>query len=52
MTPVGTFSFQFSGTSNGLFTYQVAPPAGIGTDDPAYGLPTLSGTRSITRQGF
>jgi hypothetical protein len=52
MTQVGSFSFQFSGTANGLFTYQVAAPAGIGPDDPAYGLPTLSGTRSITRQGF
>ncbi len=51
-TRVGTFSFSFSGTSNGTFTYNIAPPPGLAPGDPAYGLPALSGTKSITRQGF
>lgn len=50
--PVGTFLFEFSGTSNGRFTYQIAPPAGIAPGDPRFGLPSFSGSKSITRQGF
>ncbi len=51
-TPVGTLSFSFTGTSNGTFTYSIAPPPGLAPGDPAYGLPSFSGTKSITRQGF
>ncbi|HSN22053.1 MAG TPA: hypothetical protein VLS49_15325 [Usitatibacter sp.] len=52
ITAVGTFLFQFSGTSNGIFTYQISPPAGLAPDDPAYGLPSFTGSKSITRQPF
>lgn len=52
LTPVGTFTFDFSSASTGTFTYDIAPPAGIPPSDPAFNLPTLSGTKPITRQGF
>ena len=51
-TQVGTFLFTFTGTSSGTFTYNIAPPAGLASGDPAYGLPAFSGTKGITRQGF
>ena len=51
-TRVGMFSFSFTGTSNGTFTYDIAPPAGLAPADPAYGLPSFSGSKGITRQGF
>jgi len=51
-TQVGTFTFSFTGTSNGTFTYAITPPAGLAPSDPAFGLPTFSGTKGITRQGF
>jgi hypothetical protein len=50
--PVGTFLFEFNGTSNGRFSYQIAPPPGLASNDPRFGLPTFSGSKSITRQGF
>ncbi len=49
---VGTFTFNFSDASNGTFTYSIAPPAGLASTDPAFGLPAFSGTKSITRQSF
>jgi hypothetical protein len=49
---VGTFTFNFTDASNGTFTYAIAPPAGIPSTDPAFGLPSFSGTKSITRQSF
>lgn len=52
VTPVGTFAFNFSGASSGTFTYNIAPPPGVPASDPAFNLPALSGTKSITRQGF
>jgi len=52
VTRVGTFAFHFSSASTGTFTYNIAPPAGIPASDPAFNLPTLSGTKPITRQGF
>jgi hypothetical protein len=52
LTAVGTFTFSFSGTSNGTFSYAIAPPAGLATDDPAYGLPAFSGSKAITRLPF
>jgi hypothetical protein len=52
MTKVGTFSFSFSGTSNGSFSYNIVPPAGLASGDPAFGLPSFSGMKNITRQGF
>ncbi len=52
LTPVGTFTFNFSSASSGTFSYRIAPPAGIDPGDPAYGLPALSGTKPIQRQSF
>ena len=52
VTPVGTFAFNFSSASTGTFTYNIASPAGIPASDPAFNMPALSGTKSITRQGF
>jgi hypothetical protein len=51
-TAVGTFTFEFSGSANGTFTYSVAPPAGLAANDPAYNLPALAGSKSIQRQTF
>ena len=51
-TQVGSFTFSFSGTANGTFSYSIAPPAGLPASDPAAGLPPFSGTKSITRQSF
>jgi hypothetical protein len=52
ITPVGTFSFNFSDASNGTFTYNIAAPAGLPSTDPAFGLPAFSGTKNISRQSF
>jgi len=50
--PVGTFTFNFSSATNGTFAYDIAAPAGLSPFDPAFNLPSMSGTKSITRQGF
>jgi hypothetical protein len=50
--PVGTFIFSFSDVNNGQFVYKLAAPAGLSPSDPAYNLPSMSGTKSITRQSF
>jgi hypothetical protein len=52
VTPVGTFTFNFSSNTAGTFTYNIAPPAGLAATDPAFNLPTLSGSKAIVRQGF
>ena len=52
ITQVGSFTFNFSDTSNGTFTYNISPPGGLAPSDPAYGLPSISGTKSIGRQSF
>ena len=49
---VGTFKFTFSSPSNGVFTYNIAAPAGLDPIDPAYNLPSMSGTKAIVRQSF
>jgi hypothetical protein len=51
-TQVGTFTFQFSDASHGIFTYNISPPSGIASTDPAYGLPAFSGTKNIERISF
>jgi hypothetical protein len=51
-TQVGSFTFSFSGTANGTFSYNIAPPAGLPASDPAFGLPAFSGTKGIARQSF
>ena len=52
VTNVGSFTFNFSGPNNGTFTYNITPPANVAATDPAFNLPALSGSKSITRQGF
>lgn len=49
---VGTFRFQFADAGSGVFTYAIAPPAGLASTNPAFGLPAMSGSKSITRQSF
>ena len=51
-TPVGTFTFNFNDASHGTFAYNIAPPAGLAPGDPAFNLPAMAGTKSITRQSF
>ena len=52
ITKVGRFSFQFTSNSQAIFTYEVAPPSGLSTSDPAYNLPTLTGQKQIRRFDF
>jgi hypothetical protein len=52
VTDVGTFTLTFSSFSSGIFAYDIAAPAGLAATDPAYNLPPLSGSRSITRFSF
>jgi hypothetical protein len=51
-TPAGTFTFDFSSASSATFTYNVAAPAGLASNDPAYNLPAMSGSKAIQRQVF
>jgi hypothetical protein len=51
-TAVGTFTFDFSSASTGTFTYSVTAPGGLASNDPAYGLPAMSGSKAIRRQVF
>ncbi len=51
-TRVGTFSFTFTSASTGTFTYNISPPSGLASTDPAYGLPAMSGSKSIQRVQF
>jgi hypothetical protein len=48
----GTFTFEFSSNSSGTFTYDIAPQANLVSADPAFNLPTMSGSKSIQRQTF
>jgi len=52
LTPVGTFTFNFATAQAGTFAYSIAVPAGLAASDPAFGLPSMSGTKSIQRQSF
>jgi len=52
LTSVGTFTFTFSSAQAGTFAYNIAAPAGLAASDPAFGLPSMSGTKSIQRQSF
>lgn len=49
---VGTFTFNFSDANNGTFTWNISPPAGLASTNPAFGLPAFTGSRAITRQAF
>jgi hypothetical protein len=52
VTQVGTFTFTFTSNTTGTFQYNVAPPAGLASTDPAFGLPAFAGTKSICRNNF
>jgi len=54
VSPVGTFTFNFSDANNGTFAYNIAPDPNSCKDAscPAFGLPAFSGTKSITRQSY
>jgi hypothetical protein len=52
LTPVGSFTFSFSSAQAGTFAYNIAPPTGLASSDPAFGLPSMSGSKSIQRQSF
>jgi len=49
VTQVGTFTFNFTSSSAGTFQYNVAPQAGLASTDPAFGMPSFSGTKPICR---
>jgi hypothetical protein len=51
-TRVGTFTFNFTSSTTGTFSYDIAPPAGLASGDPAFGLPSMSGTKQIERLQF
>ena len=51
-TRVGTFTFTFTSTSTGTFRYDISPPAGLASNDPAFGLPSMSGSKQIERLSF
>jgi hypothetical protein len=53
ITKVGKFTFTFTSNNVGTFQYSVTPTAGVPSTDPAFGLPTFSGTKPICRNaGF
>jgi hypothetical protein len=49
---VGTFTIQFNDSSSGTFTFDVRAPATATPGSPASNLPTLSGSKPISRQAF
>jgi len=49
---VGTFTFNFSDSSNATFSYNIAPQGNPSPADPAFGLPAFNGVKAITRQSF
>jgi len=51
VTAVGTFTFNFTSSTVGTFQYNVAPAASAvsNANDPAFNLPTFSGTKPICR---
>ena len=52
ITQVGSFTITFSDTSHATFAYNIAPPVGLASTDPAFGLPRLSGTKQMERIQF
>jgi hypothetical protein len=51
-TRVGTFTISFNSNSTGTFTYNISPPSGLASSDPAFGLPAMSGSKQIERLNF
>ena len=52
VTGPGDVSIIDLSSTTGTFTYNVSPPSGLPTIDPAYNLPAMSGTKAIQRQSF
>ena len=51
-TRVGRFTLSFSSATRGTFTYELSAPTGLAVSDPAFGFPTLTGSKSIQRFDF
>ena len=51
-TRVGRFTLNFSSSSSGTLAYDLSAPAGLAPSDPAFGFPTLTGTKAIERYNF
>ena len=51
-TEIGSFTITFNDASHATFTYNIAPPSGLAPGDPAFGLPTLTGTKQMERIQF
>lgn len=51
-TPIGTATFNWTDANNGTFTYSIQAQTGVASTDPRFGLPAMSGTKTITRQVF
>jgi len=52
VTRVGRFTLDFTTSRSGTLTYELAAPSGLATGDPAFGFPSLNGTKSIERYDF
>jgi hypothetical protein len=52
MEDIGSFTFKFSDANNGTFSYVIAPPVGVASTSPAFGLAAASGVKTITRNNF
>jgi hypothetical protein len=52
LTSVGTFTITFASTTDATFSYNIAAPAGLAANDPAFGLPAMSGSKAIERNSF
>jgi len=52
ITPVGTFTVNFTTASTAQFSYNISAPPGLAPSDPAYNLPSMSGTKYVQRQSF
>jgi hypothetical protein len=51
-TKVGRFTINFTSSSTATFTYEISPPSGLASNDPAFGLPSIIGSKSIRRFDF
>jgi hypothetical protein len=52
ITRVGRFTFNFTSSTQATFTFEFTPPANVASTDPAFGFPTLTGTKNIQRYAF
>jgi hypothetical protein len=52
VTRVGRFTLDFTTSRSGTLAYDLAAPPGLSASDPAFGFPTLAGTKSIERYDF